>query len=133
MIILMKGLDEEFYVKRCISDFHNEEFVSKIIVVDGKSTDFTVQELKQFPKVSVFVHEWIRSYHAMETSQSMICLSYVRNGDLFFILDFDERISPELKETLNKIVSPSVSFAYLVIFVTQTIFPKSSSCVPFLV
>jgi len=103
MIILMKCLDEEFVVRRCISDFYDEEFVSQIIVVDGKSTDFTVQELKQFPKVSTFIHEWIRSYHYQEVIQSQICLSYVPNGEIFFILDFDERMSDKLKETLSKI------------------------------
>ena len=103
MIILMKGLDEEFSVHRCLSDFINEPFVSKVIVVDGGSTDFTMQKLKQFANIEVHIHPWLRDYHYQEVIQSMICLSYVRNGDLFFILDFDERISPELKETLNKI------------------------------
>lgn len=103
MIIAMKCLDEEKTVKRCLTDFHDEDFVSKIIVVDGDSSDFTVLELKQFSKVEVHVHKWLRNYHDQEIIQSQIVLSYIPNGELFFILDFDERMSPELKDMLRKI------------------------------
>lgn len=103
MIILMKGLNEELYVERCISDFVNEPFVDKIVVVDGDSTDLTVYKVKQFPKTEIHVHKWLHHYHYQEVIQSMICLSYVPNGELFFIIDFDERMSDELKQTLNAI------------------------------
>lgn len=103
MLILMKCLDEEFTVKRCIEDFHDLDFVEKIIVVDGDSTDFTVRELKQFSKVEVFIHKWLRDYHYQECIQSQIALSYIPNGEIFFILDFDERISDDLKDTLRTI------------------------------
>ena len=103
MIILMKCLNEEHCVKRCISDFHDESFVDKIIVVDGKSTDLTIHELKKFSKVEVHVHEWLANYHDNEISQSNICLSYVPKNGVAFILDFDERMSPELKEKLWQI------------------------------
>jgi len=103
MIILMKGLNEEYYVKRCISDFHDEPFVDRIIVIDGKSTDLTVHELKKFSKVEVYVHEWLADYHDNEISQSNIALSYVPKNAVAFILDFDERMSPELKLKLNEI------------------------------
>ena len=59
MWVGMKCLNEEKVVKRCISDFHDEPFCEKIIVIDGGSTDYTVQELKKFSKVQVFVHPWI--------------------------------------------------------------------------
>lgn len=101
MQILLKGLNEERSVKRCISDFIDEPFAERILVVDGGSTDYTVQELKRFPKVEVFVHPWIDSYHGMECSQSNIGLSYIPENSLVVILDFDERFSGELKEYLN--------------------------------
>ncbi len=103
MIIAMKCLNEAFVVHRCISDYHDLDFVEKIIVVDGDSTDFTVRELKQFPKVEIHVHKWLVDYHYQEVIQSMIVLSYIPNGKMFFILDFDERMSPELKDTLRQI------------------------------
>jgi len=103
MIILMKCLNEEYAVKRCISDFHDEDFVDRIIVIDGKSNDLTVHELRKFPKVEVYVHEWLHDYHDNEVCQSNIALSYVPKHEVAFILDFDERMSPELKDKLREI------------------------------
>lgn len=109
MIILMKGLQEEKNVRRCISDFHDEPFCDRIIVIDGGSVDYTVQELRKFPKVEVFIHPWIDSYHAMEVCQSNIALSYIPQGELALIMDFDERMSDEMKETLRGInESPNI-------------------------
>lgn len=103
MIILMKCLDEEFLVNRCIGDFHDENWISDIIVIDGGSNDFTRNELRRFSKVRVYVHPWLSWYHAMETCQSNIALSYVPNGKLAFIMDFDERMNDKLKDELAKI------------------------------
>jgi glycosyltransferase involved in cell wall biosynthesis len=103
MRILMKGLNEERSVQRCISDFHDEAFVDKIIVIDGGSTDYTLEELKQFSKVEVYIHPWLDWFHDMEITQSNIAMSYIPLGALAFILDFDERMSPDLKECLNMI------------------------------
>jgi hypothetical protein len=111
MYIAMKCLNEAEYVDRCIGDFHDLDFVEKIIVVDGDSTDFTVYKLKKFPKVEVHVHKWLLDYHYQEVIQSMIVLSYIPNGKLFFILDFDERMSDELKNTLGKIDKGEIPIA----------------------
>jgi len=103
MIILMKCLNEEKVVERVISDFHGESWVSSIVVIDGGSTDYTVQELNKFGKVVVYSHPWIDWYHDMEIIQSNIALSYVPHGKLCFILDFDEKMSPQLKAELASI------------------------------
>nr|BDD45805.1 hypothetical protein 4 [bacterium] len=105
MIVLMKCLDEEFAVERVLKDFHDEQWVHRVIVIDGGSTDYTVQELKRFEKVEVFIHPWLDWYHDMEITQSNIALSYVPHGELAVILDFDERLSPELKKELASINS----------------------------
>jgi len=103
MIVLMKGLNEEYNVKRVISDFIDELFCEQIIVIDGGSTDYTVQELKKFPKTNVYVHPWLDWYHGMEVTQSNIALSYVPNGASLVILDFDEKFNLACKAMLNKI------------------------------
>lgn len=103
MIIGMKCVNEEKYVKRCISDFHDEPFCERIIVIDGWSNDHTVQELKHFSKVEVFSHYWDNNYHNMEVLQSNILLSYIPENELMMILDFDEKMSLELKNKLNDI------------------------------
>jgi glycosyltransferase involved in cell wall biosynthesis len=99
----MKCLNEERAVKRVLSDFHDEQWVDRIIVIDGGSTDYTIQELKQFSKVEVFIHPWLDWYHDSEVCQSNIALSYVPEGKILFILDFDEKMSPELKQFLSEV------------------------------
>ena len=103
MIVLMKGLNEEYSVKRVLSSIHDQDFCSRIIVIDGGSTDYTVQECKEFSKVEVYVHPWLDWYHDMEVSQSNIGLSYIPQGQLAFILDFDEKPSNFLIEELDTI------------------------------
>ena len=103
MIIAMKGLNEEHYVDRCLRTFHDEKFCERVIVIDGGSTDLTVQELKKWKKVRVFVHPWNFHYHDMEVCQSNIVLSYVPNGQIMMIMDFDEEMSPELVKYLQSI------------------------------
>ena len=100
MIIAMKCLNEQKSVKRCIEDFHDDAWVTDIVVIDGGSSDYTVQELKQFPKVRVYVHPYFDWYHDAEIMQANIMMSYVPNGSIFFSLDFDERCSQPLKEFL---------------------------------
>lgn len=103
MIIGCKSLNEQRYVKPVIGDIHNEPWVDRIIVIDGWSSDDTVHELKQFPKVEVYSHKWEKWFHAQETTQSNILLQYIPIGEIFFILDFDERCSTELKALLADI------------------------------
>lgn len=103
MYVVLKCLNEQHSVKRCIGDFHNESWVEKIRVIDGGSSDYTVQELKQFSKVEVFIHPYLNWYHDAEISQANIMMSYVPHGSIFFSLDFDERMSPELKLFLEEV------------------------------
>lgn len=103
MIIGMKGLNEAPAVSHVIGDIHDEPWVDRIIVIDGGSTDDTVFELKEFEKVEVYRHKWEKWFHAQEVIQSNILLQYIPVEEIFFILDFDEQCSPELKQLLADI------------------------------
>ena len=103
MRIFMKCLNEQKNVKRVIADIHDEPWVDEILIIDGRSSDFTIQELKQFKKVKVFIHEYLSYYHDAEISQANILLSYSKEGEIIFLLDFDERLNDELKQYLNEI------------------------------
>lgn len=101
MILLMKCLNEEKQVERVMKNVHNESYFERIIVVDGGSTDFTVQALREYEKPEVFIHPWLNWFHDMETTQSNIALSYIPHGQMCFILDFDERLTDGLKRELE--------------------------------
>jgi hypothetical protein len=103
VIIGMKCLNEQSSVKPVIGDIHAEPWVDRIVVIDGCSTDDTVIELKQFPKVEVYCHKWEKWFHAQEVIQSNILLQYIPMDEIFFILDFDEQCSDELKTLLADI------------------------------
>lgn len=96
MILLMKCLNEERSVHRVMKNIHDVDFIERVIVVDGGSTDYTVEELLDYKKVEVYKHPWLDWYHDMEVIQSNIALSYVPYGKIAFILDFDERCSDGL-------------------------------------
>ena len=66
MLIGCKCLNEEKMIQPVIGDIHDEPWVEKIIVIDGWSTDDTVAELRQFPKVSVYSHKWEKWNHEQE-------------------------------------------------------------------
>jgi len=101
----MKCLNEEKCVDRIMRNVHDEPYFERIIVIDGGSSDFTVQALREFDKPEVFTHPWLPWFHDMEVTQSNIALSYVPHGSMAFILDFDERLTDELKGELQAVDS----------------------------
>ena len=103
MWIGMKSLNEEKMVERVIGDIHDEEWVAQIVVIDGWSTDYTVQELRQWDKCKVYQHKWENWYHDQEVVQSNILMSYIPHGQIYFILDFDEQCSQQLKDKLAQL------------------------------
>lgn len=123
MIISMQCLNEERAVDRCVGQLHDEDWVDRIIVIDGGSTDYTREELRKFDKVEVYVHPWLDWYHDMNVSQRNIGLSYIPHGELFFILDFDEKISDPLMASLKKIHNdPSIMGRNDLVFVPRKTF-----------
>ena len=96
----MQSLNEEKMVDPIIRDFHDLDWVSRIIVIDGGSQDFTVHKLRQWPKCKVYTHFYDRKYHSAQAMQRNISLTYVPTDEICFILDFDERMSDDLKSFL---------------------------------
>lgn len=103
MIVLMQALNESSMVDPVIGDFHGLDWVSRIIVIDGGSQDFTVHKLNRWPKCEVYHHYYDRRYHAAQAMQRNISLSYIPHGETCFILDFDERMSGDLKMFLAEV------------------------------
>lgn len=80
------------------------EFADEIIVVDSFSTDGTVELAKSNPKVKVLIHEYLNS--AAQKNWTIPQASH----EWIFLLDADERTTPELiQEIKNTISNPSHS------------------------
>lgn len=103
MRIFMKCLNEQRSVRRVIGDLHDEPWIDEFVAIDGWSSDYTVQELKQFSKVVVHPHKYEDWFHDQEIVQAGILFSYAMEGEIIFLLDFDERLTPELKQLLSDI------------------------------
>lgn len=98
----MQCVNEEKAIQRCIGDFHDLPWVDEIVVIDGGSNDYTIEELRQFSKVKTFVHPWVDEYHNMNCVQRNIGLSYFKEDEIFFMLDFDEQMNDALKIFLSE-------------------------------
>jgi len=120
MIILMQSLNEEKMVDPVISDFHNLDWVSRVIVIDGGSQDFTVHKLSQWPKCEVYHHFYDRGYHAAQSMQRNISLTYIPTGETCFILDFDEKMSDDLKSFLEAVDKDGMPMDADVVCVSRT-------------
>lgn len=82
-------------------------FADEIIVVDSFSTDNTIDIIKKFPQVTLLQHEYINS-----AAQKNWTIPQASN-DWIFLLDADERTSPELiKEIKDTINSNNAPVAY---------------------
>jgi len=100
MKVLMKILNEEMEIGRCVADFHDEPWVDDIVVIDGGSTDYTVHEVNHFDKVKCYVHPYLDWYHDAEITQANIMMSYANDGEVCLLVDADERLSDGLKDYL---------------------------------
>lgn len=103
MIIGMKSLDESKNIDLIIGDFHDEDWVDRIIVIDGGSSDDTVEKLRKWKKCEIYIHPWLDEYHDQEIMQSNILMSYVPYDQIYCVVDFDEQLSPEVKVILSEI------------------------------
>lgn len=99
---------------------HNEErniadclatcsFAEEIIVVDDNSTDCTVEIAKTFDNVKVFS----RSLNGDFGAQKSFGISLAKNNWIFLI-DADERVTPQLEKSIQTCVQAGENYSYLV-------------------
>ena len=79
------------------------EFADEIICVDSFSTDKTVEIIKSFPRVKLLEHEYINS--AAQKNWTIPQASH----DWIFLLDADERTTPELVKEIQDTVASNPS------------------------
>jgi glycosyltransferase involved in cell wall biosynthesis len=101
---IIPSFNEEFNIKGAIESCL---FADEIIVVDSFSTDKTVEIVNSFPQVTLLEHEYEHS-----AAQKNWTIPQASN-DWIFLLDADERTSPELiKEMQDKIKSNPAEVAF---------------------
>jgi glycosyltransferase involved in cell wall biosynthesis len=86
--------DEEINISECLKSV---DWADEIIVVDSESTDRTVELAKKYTD-KIFVRKW-EGY----VPQKRYALSLARN-EWVLSLDADERITPELKDEILKLL-----------------------------
>src|SRR3989344_1963142 len=96
LTVALATFNEEENIKRCLSSV--KEIADEIVVVDGTSSDKTVEIARQFG-AKVFIKDNPTMFHI--NKQKAIDLS---NGDWVLQLDADERVSAKLSEEIKKII-----------------------------
>lgn len=88
-------LNEEQHIGNCLASL---DFVDEIVVLDSGSTDQTETICRAHPKVRFFRQEWLgygkQKNRAAELAQH----------DMILNLDADERVSPELRRSIETFV-----------------------------
>ena len=97
---IIPSFNEEHNIKTAIESCL---FADEIIVVDSFSTDKTVDIVKQYPQVKLLEHEYIHS--AAQKNWTIPQASH----DWIFLLDADERTTPELINEIKDTVATNPS------------------------
>lgn len=90
--------NEETIIKRCLETV--SEWVDEIVIVDGESTDNTVNMAKKFPKVKIISSPNKPNFHLNKQIAIDACKS-----DWILQLDADEVVTPELNVEITKIIN----------------------------
>jgi len=93
--VILATFNEEKNIKGCLESV--KDLADEIVIVDGTSTDKTVQIAKKYTK-KIFIRENPLMFH--KNKQYAIEKA---TGDWILYLDADERITPELREEILKV------------------------------
>ncbi len=95
-------LNEENNIGDCLASL---DFVDEIIVLDSGSSDQTEELCLAYPKVSFYHQEWL-GYGKQKNRAAELA-----RHDLIINLDADERVSPELRRSIEQFDSSSFAAA----------------------
>jgi len=95
---LIPTLNEEKNI-RCALDSVN--WTAEVFIIDSFSQDKTLEIAQEYPNVKVYQHKF--ENYAAQKNWALDNLPFLK--EWIFILDADERITPELKEEIIKITN----------------------------
>ena len=105
--IVLLTHDEEYNVESCIESCC--DFAQEIIIVDDKSTDRTVDLAKKYAEVRVFSRPLNGDFGAQKSFGIAQATS-----DWIFLIDADERVTPQLEVAIRKYVKLGEKISYWV-------------------
>lgn len=96
--VTLATYNEEKFIGRCLDAIKDIAF--EIVIVDGKSTDKTVDVAKKYGAKIISVPNDYENFHRMKKKANDNA-----NGDWILQLDADEVVSPALKREILKVIS----------------------------
>ena len=106
--VAIATFNEEENLGSCLDSV--KDWVDEIVVVDGSSTDKTVEIAKKYG-AKVIVRENPPIFHINKQKAIDAC-----RGKWILQLDADERVSPELKEEILEVVKSKTKFKKILKF-----------------
>lgn len=88
--------NEEKQIADCIGSVH--DFVDEVYILDSHSTDATRSIAESFPKVRFETHDF--DGHVQQKNRAM----EQARGDWLLCIDADERVTPELAQSIGKYI-----------------------------
>jgi (heptosyl)LPS beta-1,4-glucosyltransferase len=85
-------LNEEGSIAECLASLY---FADEIVVLDSGSSDRTEELCRQYPKVRFFHQDWLGYGRQKNRAAELASHDWILN------LDADERISPELRQSIE--------------------------------
>lgn len=102
--VIIPTFNNEDIIKDCLESVG---WAGEIIVVDSFSTDKTLDICRQYTN-RIYQHEYVNSAAQKNWALDNTAIS----GDWVFLIDSDERVTPELKDEILEVVNqPRVEFA----------------------
>ena len=95
--VVMTTLDSEVFLEKCLYTVYREIPVNKLWICDGGSKDSTLEIIKKFPRVEIFVKPEIRT-----GGKLLEYLTSLVETDWFAFVDSDLELTPGWYDEMNK-------------------------------
>lgn len=95
--VILATFNEEKNIKDCLESVH--QWVDEIVIVDGTSIDKTVEIAKKYTD-KIFIKENPPMFHI----NKQLAIEKA-TGDWIFYLDADERVTPELRKEILRVIA----------------------------
>lgn len=96
--VLIPTLNEEKNISHAVESV---QWADEIFIIDAFSADKTLEIARTYPNVQTFQHKW--ENYSQQKNWALDNLPF--SNEWIFILDADERVAPELRDEIIKVVN----------------------------